>query len=51
MFAVMWLSAIFGLTLAYLLGIMTRATKTIRADVYYEASELKENIKDKKKKD
>ena len=51
MFAVMWLSAIFGLTLAYLLGIMTRATKTIRADVYYEASELKEAIKDKKKKD
>ncbi len=42
-FATMWLSAIFGLTIQYLLSIMMRATKSPRADHYFEAGELMES--------
>ena len=41
-FSTMWLSAIFGLTIQYLLSIMMRATKSPRADSYFEAGELME---------
>ena len=41
-FATMWLSAIFGLTIQYLLSIMMRATKSPRTDSYFEAGELME---------
>ena len=46
-FSTMWLSAIFGLTIQYLLSIMMRATKNPRADSYFEAGELMEGEDDK----
>lgn len=49
-FAVMWLGAIFGLGLQYLLTKMMRAIKSPRADVYFEAGELKEESDEKKNK-
>ena len=48
-FSTMWLTAIFGLTIQYLITVMMRATKSSRADVYFEAAELiDEDDKNKK---
>lgn len=48
-FSTMWLSAIFGLTIQYLLSLMMREIKSPRADSYFEAGELMEQ-EDKEKK-
>ena len=48
-FSTMWLTAVFGLTIQYLLSIMMRATKIPRADVYFEAAELMDEDKKSKK--
>lgn len=50
-FSTMWLSAIFGLTIQYLLSIMMRATKSPRADSYFEAGELMESEESDKEKE
>ena len=46
-FCVMWLSAIFGLTIQYLLTVMMRAVKSPRANTYFEAGEMTEEEKKK----
>ena len=48
-FSVMWLTAVFGLTIQYLIALMMRATKSPKADVYFEAAELMDED-DKNKK-
>ena len=48
-FAVMWLSAIFGLLIQYLLTVLLRAVKSPRADSYFEAGALAEEDTDQKK--
>ena len=49
-FAVMWLSAIFGLGLQYLLSIMLRAINSPRADSYFEAAEMEEENRENEEK-
>ena len=46
-FCVMWLSAIFGLTIQYLLTVMMRAVNSPRANSYFEAGEMTEEEKKK----
>lgn len=44
-FSTMWLSAIFGLTIQYLLSLMIRTVKSPRSNVYFEAGELMDEDK------
>ena len=39
-FSTMWLTAIFGLTIQYLLSVMMRAVKSPRANSYFEVGEM-----------
>ena len=39
-FSTMWLTAIFGLTIQYLLSLLVRSVKIPRTDIYFEAGEL-----------
>ena len=48
-FAVMWLGAIAGLVIQYLLTVLLRAVKSPRADSYFEAGEMKEEEKPEKR--
>ena len=48
-FSTMWLTAIFGLTIQYLLSWMMRAIKSPRADTFFEAGELMEKEDQNKK--
>lgn len=50
-FAVMWLGAIFGLILQYLLTYTMRAVGSPRADSYFEAGEMRDEREEKKKED
>ena len=49
-FSTMWLSAIFGLTIQYLLTVMMRAVKNPRANAYFEAGKMMDE-EDKKQKE
>ena len=49
-FSTMWLSAVFGLTIQYLVSVLMRTTKSTRANSYFEAAELMEEDEQEKKK-
>ena len=46
-FAVMWLGAIFGIVIQYLLTVMLRSIKSPRANSYFEAGEMSDESKSK----
>ena len=48
-FAVMWMGALLGMIIQYLLTYMMRAIKSPRADSYFEAGEMKEETEEGKK--
>ena len=48
-FSTMWLTAIFGLTIQYLLSLLVRSAKNSRTDVYFEAGELMDEENEEEK--